>query len=76
VPGDLRVFVSGPEKREVVSADVLVGRRRVARVSPPPLTRLIPHARLRSGRPFRLRVRAETRDGRRLTLDRRVQACG
>jgi hypothetical protein len=55
---------------------VLVGRRRVARVSPPPLTRLIPHARLRPGRPFRLRVRAETRDGRRLTLDRRVQACG
>ena len=75
VPGDLRVFVSGPEKKEVVSADVLVGSRRVARVSPPPLTRLIPHARLRPGRPFRLRVRAETRDGRRLTLDRRVRAC-
>jgi N-acetylglucosamine-6-sulfatase len=75
VPGDLRVFVSGPEKQEVVSADVLVGSRRVARVSPPPLTRLIPHARLRPGRPFRLRVRAETRDGRRLTLDRRVRAC-
>jgi N-acetylglucosamine-6-sulfatase len=76
VPGDLRVFVSGPEKREVVRADVLVGRRRVARVSPPPLTRLIPHARLRQGRSFRLRVRAETRDGRLLTLDRRVRACG
>jgi N-acetylglucosamine-6-sulfatase len=75
VPGDLRVFVSGPEKKEVVSADVLVGSRRVARVSPPPLTRLIPHARLRAGRPFRLRVRAETRDGRLLTLDRRVRAC-
>jgi N-acetylglucosamine-6-sulfatase len=76
VPGDLRVFVGGPEKKEVVSADVLVGTRRVARVSPPPLTRLIPHAKLRPGRPFRLRVRAETRDGRRLTLDRRVRACG
>ncbi|HEY6774991.1 MAG TPA: sulfatase [Thermoleophilaceae bacterium] len=75
VPGDLRVFVGGPEKKEVVGADVLVGSRRVARVSPPPLTRLIPHARLRPGHPFRLRVRAETRDGRRLTLDRRVQAC-
>jgi arylsulfatase A-like enzyme len=74
VAGDLRVFVSGPEKGDVVSADVLVGRRRVARVSPPPLTRLIPHARLRKG-PFRLRVRAETRDGRRITLDRRVRAC-
>jgi N-acetylglucosamine-6-sulfatase len=75
VPGDLRVYVSGPEKEEVVGADVLVGSRRVARVSPPPLTRLIPQARLRTGRPFRLRVRAETRDGRRLTLDRRVRTC-
>jgi N-acetylglucosamine-6-sulfatase len=75
VPGDLRIFVGGSEKKEVVRADVLVGSRRVARVSPPPLTRLIPHAKLRPGRPFRLRVRAETRDGRRLTLDRRVRAC-
>jgi N-acetylglucosamine-6-sulfatase len=75
VPGDLRVYVSGPEKEEVIGADVLVGSRRVARVSPPPLTRLIPQARLRPGRPFRLRVRAETRDGRRLTLDRRVRTC-
>jgi N-acetylglucosamine-6-sulfatase len=76
VPGDLRVYVSGPEKEEVIGADVLVGSRRVARVNPPPLTRLIPHAQLQPGRPFRLRVRAETRDGRRLTLDRRVRACG
>ena len=75
VPGDLRIFVSGPEKTDVMSADVLVGRRRVARVSPPPLSRLIPHSRLRPGRPFRLRVRAETFDGRRVTLDRRVRAC-
>ena len=75
VSGDLRVFVRGPEKSDVVSAEVLVGRRRVARVSPPPLTRLIPQERLRPGRRFRLRVRAETIDGRRITLDRRVRAC-
>jgi hypothetical protein len=75
VRGDLRVYLSGPEKRAVVAADVLVGRRRVARVSPPPLMRRIPQERLRPGRPFRLRVRAETRDGRRVTLDRRVRAC-
>jgi N-acetylglucosamine-6-sulfatase len=75
VPGDLRVYVTGPEKASVVSADVLVGRRRVARVSPPPLARLIPEERLRRGHSFRLRVRAETRDGRRMTLDRRVRAC-
>jgi N-acetylglucosamine-6-sulfatase len=75
VSGDLRVAVTGPERAAVVRADVLVGRRRVARVSPPPLTRRIPKERLRRGRPFLLRVRAETRDGRRVTLDRRVRAC-
>ncbi|MBD0281746.1 MAG: sulfatase [Thermoleophilaceae bacterium] len=75
VRGDLRVYVSGPEKRAVVAADVLVGHRRVARVSAPPLMRRIPEESLRPGRPFRLRVRAETRDGRRVTLDRRVRAC-
>jgi N-acetylglucosamine-6-sulfatase len=75
VRGDLRVYLSGPEKRAVVAAEVLVGRRSVARVSPPPLMRRIPEERLRAGRPFRLRVRAETRDGRRVTLDRLVRAC-
>jgi arylsulfatase A-like enzyme len=75
VRGDLRVYVTGRESAAVVQADVLVGRRRVARVSPPPLTRRIPKERLRQGRPFLLRVRAETRDGRRVTLDRRVRAC-
>jgi arylsulfatase A-like enzyme len=75
VPDDLLVRVGGPERRAVTAADVLLGRRRVARVSPPPLVRRIPHRRLRAGRAVRLRVRAETRDGRRLTLDRRVRAC-
>jgi N-acetylglucosamine-6-sulfatase len=75
VPDDLQVRVSGPERRAVTAADVLLGRRRVARVSPPPLVRTIPHRRLRARRAVRLRVRAETRDGRRLTLDRRVRAC-
>ena len=68
--------MSGPERGVVTKADVLLGRRRVARVSPPPLVRTIPQTRLRTGRAVRLRVRAETRDGRRLTLDRRVRACG
>jgi N-acetylglucosamine-6-sulfatase len=75
VRGDLRVYVSGPEKQAVVAADVLVGHRQVARVSSPPLMQRIPEESLRPGRPFRLRVRAETRDGRRVTLDRRVRAC-
>jgi N-acetylglucosamine-6-sulfatase len=76
VPGDLRVLLSGPERRTVTDAEVLLGRRRVARVEGPPLARTIPHRRLRlGGRAVRLRVRAETRDGRRLTLDRRVRAC-
>ena len=76
VPDDLQIRLSGPERRAVTAADVLLGRRRVARVSPPPLIRTIPHRKLRAGRAVRLRVRAETRDGRRLTLDRRVRACG
>ena len=75
VPDDLQVRLSGPERRAVTAADVMLGRRRVARVSTPPLARTIPHERLQAGRALRLRVRAETRDGRRLTLDRRVRAC-
>jgi N-acetylglucosamine-6-sulfatase len=74
IPGDLRVRVGGSERRAVVLADVLVGHKRVARVRRTPVSKLIPERRLRR-RPVRLRVRAETRDGSRLTLDRLVRAC-
>jgi arylsulfatase A-like enzyme len=72
---DLRLRVSGPEKAKVLDADVLVGKRRIARVRTQPITERIPHAKLANRGRFRLRVRAETRDGRRLTLDRVLRAC-
>jgi arylsulfatase A-like enzyme len=72
---DLRLRLSGPERAKVLDADVLVGRRRIARFRKQPITERIPRAELRRHGSFRLRVRAETRDGRRLTLDRTLRAC-
>ncbi len=72
---DLRVKVGGSERENVLSADFIVGRRRVGRVLEAPAIKDIPRARLRSSGSFRLRVRAETADGRRLTLDRRLRVC-
>jgi hypothetical protein len=76
VRDDLRVLVRGSEREHVSEADVLVGRRRVGRVVATPLVEDIPRGRLRSSGRFRLRVRAETDDGRRLTLDRTLRTCG
>jgi N-acetylglucosamine-6-sulfatase len=73
--GDLRVRIAGPDRRRVVRAVVHVGRRRIARVAVPPVSRRIERPRVRSGRHYRLRVTAELRDGRMLTLDRRLRAC-
>jgi N-acetylglucosamine-6-sulfatase len=73
--GDLRVNFSGPDRRRVIGAEVHVGRRRIARVSMPPISRLIDRPRVRSGRRYLLRVTAELRDGRIFTLDRRLRAC-
>ena len=72
---DLRVKVGGSERENVLSADFIVGRRRVGRVLEAPAIKDIPRARLRSSGSFRLSVRAETADGRRLTLDRRLRLC-
>jgi hypothetical protein len=52
-----------------------VGRRRLARVSAPPISRRIDRPRVRVGRSYLLRVKAKLRDGRILTLDRRLRAC-
>jgi hypothetical protein len=73
--GDLRVRVGGSERDDIMSADVLVGRRRVGRALTPPVVEDIPLRKLRSRGRFRLRVRTETIDGRRLTLDRVLRAC-
>ena len=73
--GDLRVRFAGPDRRRVVGAEVHAGRRRIARVSVPPISRLIERPRVRTGRRYLLRVTVELRDGRRFTLDRRLRAC-
>lgn len=75
VRDDLRVRVGGSERDEIMTADVLVGRRRVARALTPPVVEDIPRRQLRPRGRFRLRVRTETIDGRRLTLDRILRAC-
>jgi N-acetylglucosamine-6-sulfatase len=73
--GDLRVRLAGPDRRRVVSADVHVGRRRIATVAAPPISRRIQRPRVRLGRRYLLRVQVELRDGRLYTLDRRLHAC-
>jgi len=73
--GDLRVRVSGRDARRVESADMTLGSRRIAKVSGRLISERISGKRLRRGRPYKLRVVAELRDGRRLTLDRRVRTC-
>jgi N-acetylglucosamine-6-sulfatase len=72
---DLRVRIAGPDRLRVIRAVVHAGRRRIARVAAPPISRRIDRPRVRTGRSYRLRVTAELRDGRVLTLDRRLRAC-
>jgi arylsulfatase A-like enzyme len=73
-PREVRVRLSGPERAGVVRADLLLGRRRVASVRNPPFLRS-----LRLRRPQRrgqlVRARVTMRDGRRVTLDRRLRPC-
>jgi arylsulfatase A-like enzyme len=64
---DLRVRVAGQDRAKVVRADVLLGDTRVATLRRQPLLTTIRAQRLRRG--TALRVRAELRDGRLLTLD-------
>jgi len=73
--GDLRMRIGGRDHSRVVRAEAFLGRRRIARVSAPPVSERIRRPRVRTGRRYLLRVRAELRDGRLLTLDRRLRAC-
>ncbi len=78
VGSNLRLRVSGKDRAKVIRADVLLGGRRLATLRSQPLLTTIPSVRLArraSGRPQTLRVRAELRDGRLLTLDDRLRAC-
>jgi N-acetylglucosamine-6-sulfatase len=73
--GDLRVRVGGRDGPRVARADVLVGRRRVARVRAPGHRVAVPSRRLAPGRERLLRAQVRLRDGQRYTVDRRVIAC-
>jgi N-acetylglucosamine-6-sulfatase len=74
-PRKLRVRVSGPERAAVVRADVHVGRRRLVSVREPPFPRWLGLRRPALPRAGLLRVRVTMRDGRLVTLDRRLPPC-
>jgi hypothetical protein len=83
---DLRVRVRGSKRARLVHADVLIGRRRVERLlsiptargrraGPTTLTGEVRRGQIHRRGRFRLRVLAETEDGRKLTLDRVLRRC-
>jgi hypothetical protein len=84
--GDLRVQVRGSKRARLMLADVIVGRRRVERLlnlpaaggqgtGPTLVSGVVPRERIHRRGRFRLRVLAETEDGRKLTLDRVLRRC-
>ncbi len=85
-PKDLRIQVRGSKRARLLHADVMIGRRRVERLlniptargergGPVTLTGLVRRQQIHRRGRFRLRVLAETEDGRRLTLDRVLRRC-
>jgi len=72
---DLDLRIAGRDRRRVSVAVTFIGARRVARASSEPDAQRIRKPHVRPGRRYRLRVRADLRDGRRLTLDRRLRGC-
>ena len=83
---DLRIQVRGSKRSRLLQADVLIGSRRVERLlnipaargtggGPVTLTGLVRRQQIHRRGRFRLRVLAETQDGRKLTLDRVLRRC-
>ncbi|HEX5980529.1 MAG TPA: sulfatase [Thermoleophilaceae bacterium] len=72
---DLRLRLAGRDRERVTSAVAFVRGRRVARMAGGPISQRIRRPRIRPGRRYVLRVKAELRDGRIYTLDRRLRAC-
>jgi hypothetical protein len=72
----IRARVTGTDRHLALRADFYRGRRRVARDTRPPLSRIIDRRRHR-GRPHRHRARARVRvgDGRLIRLSRRYRTC-
>jgi N-acetylglucosamine-6-sulfatase len=75
VTGGVRVRVKGRDAKRLVRTDVLVGRRRVALDRRSPFRATIARRKLRAGRRALVRMRVTMRDGRVLTLDRRLRRC-
>jgi N-acetylglucosamine-6-sulfatase len=74
--GDLRARIGGRDRGRVVGAVFKVARRRVASVAAEsPISQRIRKPSVPEGRRYLVRVRAELRDGRFFTLDRRLKAC-
>jgi N-acetylglucosamine-6-sulfatase len=85
-PKVVRVQVRGSKRSRLLLADVMIGRRRVERLlyiptarsrrsGPVTLSGLVRRRQIHRRGRFRLRVLAETEDGRRLTLDRVLRRC-
>jgi hypothetical protein len=74
--GRVRATVAGPDRAFAIRAEFFRGRRRVARDTRPPLSRVVDRRRHR-GRSHRHRVRARVRtgDGRLVRLSRRYRVC-
>jgi hypothetical protein len=83
---DLRIQVRGSKRARLLHADIVIGRRRVERLlniptargergGPVTLTGVVRRRQIHRRGHFRLRVLAETEDGRRLTLDRVLRRC-
>jgi N-acetylglucosamine-6-sulfatase len=86
VTRDLRIQLRGSKRARLVHADVLIGRRRVERLvsiptahrrraGPTTLRGEVRRRQIRRTGRFRLRVLAETADGRKLTIDRILRRC-
>ena len=83
---NLRIQVRGSKRAHLLDADVRIGRRRVERLlniptargergGPVTLSGLVKRSQIRTHGRLRLRVLAETEDGRKLTLDRMLRRC-
>jgi arylsulfatase A-like enzyme len=73
--GDVELRITGRDRSRVIRAVTFIGPRRIRGVATAPGEQRIRRPHVRSGRRYRLRVRAELRDERRLTLDRQLRGC-
>jgi hypothetical protein len=75
VSSDVRLSLFGRDGRQVESVRYTVGKRRIGTSRRRPFTVRVKRSRLPSGRQLKMRARVTTRDGRVITVDRRVTTC-